>query len=82
MPQIAVKSLHWLMRLGAMGRDYIASAKSSVSDKTPTDAGLRADKINARMVGVELHHLVSADTNKVYFLTAVLAYLRDCCTDR
>ena len=33
------------------------------------------DKINRRMVGQELHHLVSADTNKVYFLTAVLAYL-------
>ena len=27
------------------------------------------------MVEEELHHLVSADTNKVYFLTAVLAYL-------
>ena len=27
------------------------------------------------MVGGDLHHLVSADTNKVYFLTAVLAYL-------
>ena len=33
------------------------------------------DKINRRMVEEELHHLVSADTNKVYFLTAVLAYL-------
>lgn len=33
------------------------------------------DKINVRMVGRELHHLVSADTNKIYFLVAVLAYL-------
>src|SRR5690625_6771765 len=33
MPQIAVKSLHWSMRPGATERDYIASAKSSVSEK-------------------------------------------------
>lgn len=33
------------------------------------------DRINARMVDPELHHLITADRNKVYFLAAVLAYL-------
>ena len=32
-------------------------------------------KINAKMVGPELHHLIGADQNKVYFLAAVLTYL-------
>lgn len=33
------------------------------------------DRINERMVGPALHHLVDADRNKVYFLAAVLGYL-------
>lgn len=33
------------------------------------------DRINAKMVNEELHHLAGADRNKVYFLAAVVAYL-------
>lgn len=33
------------------------------------------DQINTRIVGTELHHLVGADRNKVYFLASVLAHL-------
>lgn len=33
------------------------------------------DRINSKMVDDELHHLTSADTNRFYFLVAVLAYL-------
>jgi abortive infection bacteriophage resistance protein len=33
------------------------------------------DRINIKMVGPDLHHLVPVDRNKVYFLAAIIAYL-------
>lgn len=38
-------------------------------------SGCRGHRINKRMVGSELVHLQTADTDRIYFLAAVLAYL-------